>query len=38
MIPLGLTGIWLGVLSDQVSRFVLLRHRFEKGEWTQLHI
>lgn len=35
---LGLTGIWLGVLSDQFSRFVLLRYRFEKGEWTQLRI
>lgn len=35
---LGLTGIWIGVLSDQFSRFVLLRHRFEKGEWTTLRI
>lgn len=31
---LGLVGIWLGILSDQVSRFAFLSHRFRKGSWT----
>ena len=37
-IALGLTGIWLGVLSDQFSRFVLFSARFRKGEWVSLRI
>ena len=35
---LGLHGIWLGVLSDQLSRFTLMRRRFQKGEWVNLRI
>lgn len=35
---LGQMGIWLGILSDQLSRFVLLRHRFKQGKWTQIEI
>ncbi len=35
---LGLHGIWLGVLSDQASRFTLMRRRFRKGEWVNLRI
>ena len=35
---LGLTGIWIGILSDQVSRFIFLSIRFHRGEWTQLLI
>ena len=35
---LGLHGIWLGVLSDQLSRFTLMRRRFRKGEWVNLKI
>ena len=35
---LGLVGIWIGILSDQVSRFLFLSHRFRKGEWTNLQI
>ena len=35
---LGLHGIWLGVLSDQLSRFMLMRRRFRKGEWVNLRI
>ena len=37
-IPLGLTGIWLGVLSDQFSRFVLFSARFRRGDWVSLQI
>ncbi len=35
---LGLHGIWIGVLSDQLSRFTLMRRRFRKGEWVNLRI
>ncbi len=35
---LGLHGIWLGVLSDQLSRFTLMRRRFRKGKWVDLKI
>ena len=35
---LGLVGIWLGILSDQMTRFILLRHRFNQGRWTQIRI
>ncbi len=35
---LGLHGIWLGVLSDQLSRFLLMRRRFRQGNWVNLRI
>ncbi len=35
---LGLDGIWLGVMSDQLSRFTLMRTRFRKGKWVDLKI
>ncbi len=35
---LGLAGIWIGILSDQASRFVSLRHRFNKAEWVHKKI
>ncbi len=35
---LGLHGIWLGVLSDQLSRFTLMRRRFRQGKWVNLKI
>ena len=38
LIPLGLVGIWIGVLSDQLSRFILLGIRFKKGQWVQYQI
>lgn len=38
VIPLGLVGIWIGILSDQVSRFILLGIRFKKGEWVKYQI
>lgn len=38
IIPLGLSGIWLGVFSDQFSRYLLLRHRFKQGDWVYLKI
>ena len=38
VISLGLTGIWIGILSDQISRFLLLSSRFKKGDWTTVNI
>lgn len=35
---LGLMGIWLGVLGDQISRFVLTNWRFRSGAWTKIKI
>ena len=35
---MGLMGVWLGVLSDQASRFILMSHRFRRGEWVNLRI
>ncbi len=36
--PLGLHGVWLGVLSDQFSRFMFMRRRFRQGKWVDLRI
>ena len=38
IIPLGIAGIWIGILSDQFSRFILLSIRFKQGKWTSLQI
>ena len=35
---LGLMGIWLGILSDQITRFVLLGHRFRQGKWVDIKL
>ena len=35
---MGLAGVWLGVLSDQASRFLLMRRRFKQGKWVDLKI
>ena len=35
---LGLTGIWIGVLSDQLSRFILFGIRYHKGKWVDINI
>ena len=35
---LGLHGIWIGVLSDQLSRFTLMRRRFRQGKWVDIKI
>ena len=35
---LGIMGIWLGVLADQVARFIFASTRFKKGKWTQIKI
>lgn len=35
---LGITGIWFGVLADQVSRFVFAGVRFKQGKWLNIKI
>ena len=35
---LGIVGIWMGVLGDQVSRFVFASRRFKAGKWTEIKI
>ncbi len=35
---MGLSGIWLGVLADQLSRFILLSLRFRKGQWVNYRV
>lgn len=35
---LGLTGVWIGILSDQASRFCLMGCRFRQGKWVHLKI
>lgn len=34
----GILGIWLGVLGDQLSRFLFASIRFRTGKWTQIKI
>lgn len=35
---MGLSGVWLGVLSDQLSRFLLMGRRFRQGNWVNMKI
>lgn len=35
---MGITGIWLGVLADQVSRFMFAGIRFKTGKWLSIRI
>ena len=34
----GIAGIWMGVLGDQISRYVFAAMRFKKGKWVQIKI
>ncbi|MDD7305296.1 MAG: MATE family efflux transporter [Peptoniphilaceae bacterium] len=34
VLGLGIDGIWLGILSDQTCRFLILRWRFKQGKWV----
>lgn len=38
VLGLGLAGIWLGILSDQICRFLILRWRFKQGKWVDRKI
>ena len=35
---MGIVGIWLGVLSDQSSRFLFNSTRFRQGKWVNIKI
>lgn len=32
----GIAGIWMGVVGDQVARFIFAEVRFRAGKWTQI--
>ena len=34
----GLTGVWMGVLTDQSCRLILAYIRFRQGKWVDLKI
>lgn len=38
VLGLGLAGIWLGILSDQICRLLILRWRFKQGKWVDRKI
>ncbi|MCR5310212.1 MAG: MATE family efflux transporter [Lachnospiraceae bacterium] len=35
---LGIVGIWLGILADQIARYILGSVRFKQGKWTEIRI
>ena len=35
---LGMAGIWMGILADQVSRFLFASIRFRQGKWVTIKI
>lgn len=37
-LAMGITGIWFGVVADQLSRFVFATIRFRQGKWTEIKI
>ena len=38
VLAMGITGIWLGVIADQLSRFIFASIRFSRGKWTEIKI
>ena len=38
VLGLGIIGIWMGVLGDQVSRFIFATVRFKQGKWVKIKI
>lgn len=35
---LGMNGVWLGILADQVARYILVSIRFKQGKWVNIKI
>lgn len=35
---MGIIGIWMGVVADQLSRFLFASTRFRRGKWTEIKI
>ena len=38
VLHMGITGIWIGVVADQRSRYILANIRFRQGKWTRIKI
>lgn len=38
VLGLGLTGIWLGILGDQIMRFIFMSLRFKAGKWVDIKL
>ena len=38
VMDLGLKGIWLGILADQFTRYILMSFRFRRGKWVDIKI
>lgn len=38
VLGLGMAGIWMGILADQISRFLFATIRFRSGKWTRIKI
>ena len=38
MLAFGINGVWMGILADQVSRFIFGTIRFKQGKWTKIRI
>ena len=34
----GINGVWMGILADQMSRFIFGSVRFKQGNWTKIKI
>jgi Na+-driven multidrug efflux pump len=34
----GIIGIWMGILADQVSRYICASTRFKQGKWVNIKI
>ncbi len=38
VLQLGMAGIWMGILADQISRFIFATVRFRSGKWMGIKI
>ena len=38
VLGIGIIGIWIGVLADQISRFLFASIRFARGKWVKIKI
>lgn len=38
LLGFGINGVWMGILADQVSRFIFGSVRFKQGKWTRIKI
>lgn len=38
MLHMGVIGIWLGIVGDQIVRLILTSWRFKSGKWTKIEV